>query len=328
MAEEDWTAAMSGAAMANPWVAGAAALYSGITGSRSAKKQRKAMEAAQRQARIDLAKSLAEAKQQLGPYSEIGTRDGLYKLASLMGDDRFGSQEAMELYELESKYPELGEIYPLVDAPEETSSLDKLKPGHIFHDGYNPYSAVATNLYNDVASQSNTQTQGTYDSELAAYLKRKADLEAAIAKQKAEGTYRKAGFDYITETEAYKNRLNEGQRNMLRGMSANRGVLGGGALKDLEKYGQDYASNEYNQEFTRLAHLAGLGQQANTAIANAAMGQGTNLANLSLAGGTTLADYYNNQNNVTQGTLENALTISERRRRSSYNPNTVTIGGG
>lgn len=302
-----------------PWVALGVAGASMLSGSDSAKKQRKAMERAQRQARIDLEKSLKEAKEQHGPYSEIGTRDGLYRLAALMGDDRFGSKEAMELYELKappgmdermaSPRPDgiynFSSLVPPSDQPWNTITGVQLHPG-------------INESLPGMPEGMRPIVQGEMDSEVAAYLKRKAELEAAIAKQKADGTYRKAGFDYITGTEAYKNRLNEGQRNMLRGMSANRGVLSGGALKDLEKYGQDYAANEYNQEFTRLSQLAGLGQQANTAIANAAMGQGTNLANLSLQGGTTLADYYNNQNNVTQGTLGNLAYLNERKRQSSY----------
>lgn len=274
------------------WVALGVAALGAASGSSSAKKQRRAMEEAQRRSRIDLAKSLTEAKTQLGPYAEVGTRDGLYKLASLMGDDRFGSKEAMDLYEL---------------APPPT-----------------PEAAYAPLVYDPT-----TQTMVTVHSQkVAEYNKRKAELEAIVAKQKADGTYRKSGFDYISGTEAYKNRLNEGQRNMLRGMAANRGVFSGGALKDLEKYGQDYAANEYNQEFSRLATLAGMGQQARTAVANAGMGQGTNLANIALQGGTTAANYYDNQNNVTQGTLENIITASERKRKSSYDPYKTTIGGG
>lgn len=305
MAEDnDWIGSMAGAAAVNPYVAGAMAIYSGVTGNSNAKKQRRAMEQAQHRSRIALEKSLSEAKQQLGPYSEIGTRDGLYKLAALMGDDRFGSQEAAELYELESKVP----IF------DEGAFRDSLPEDVIKFGMADDFVAQAKAVHN-----SHIQPQ---------YLKRKAELEAIVAKQKADGTYRKSGFDYISGTEAYKNRLNEGQRNMLRGMAANRGVFSGGALKDLEKYGQDYAANEYNQEFSRLATLAGMGQQARTAVANAGMGQGTNLANIALQGGTTAANYYDNQNNVTQGTLENIITASERKRKSSYDPYKTTIGGG
>lgn len=79
----------------------------------------------------------------------------------------------------------------------------------------------------------------------------------------------------------YQFRLNEGMK-AIQGSAAARGGLNSGAtLKALERYGQDYASNEYqnayNRDFQRLSGLAGLGFNANQSLMNAAGNYGNNL---------------------------------------------------
>lgn len=92
------------------------------------------------------------------------------------------------------------------------------------------------------------------------------------------GDYQKdPGYDF---------RMNEGQKALERSAAARGGLQSGGTLKALDRYGQDYASNEYQnaynrfntnqtQRFNRLSSIAGLGQTAN-AQTNAA---GMNYAN-------------------------------------------------
>jgi len=236
------------------WIAGAALAL----GAYSADRERDAQREAQENASRDYQRSLEEARIALGPWADIGRRTGLYRLAALMGDDRFGSQEAMDLYELKP-------------------------PDYIIPEGADvPYYLTG------VAQMSSDA--------VARYKAKKAELEAAIAKQKADGTYQ-VGSDYLFGSTAYKNRFKQGQSNVLRSLAAHRGVLGGGQLKDLEQYGQEFASNEFDKEYNRLANLA-------------------------LAGGTTMANYYGNMNNVAQGTLGNMAYNNERRRSSYRNNNT------
>lgn len=76
----------------------------------------------------------------------------------------------------------------------------------------------------------------------------------------------------------YQFRQSEGMKGLDRSASARSGVLSGGALKALDRYNQDYASNEYGaaytrynndttQRYNRLASIAGVGQTAtNTGI--------------------------------------------------------------
>jgi len=87
--------------------------------------------------------------------------------------------------------------------------------------------------------------------------------------------------DFIKDP-GYDFRMKQGQQAIERSAAARGGALGGGTLKALSNYGQDYASNEYNnafsrwntentQQYNRLAGLAGVGQTANAA--NQAAGQ-------------------------------------------------------
>jgi hypothetical protein len=80
----------------------------------------------------------------------------------------------------------------------------------------------------------------------------------------------------------YDFRMAEGQKALERSAAARGGLQSGGTLKALSRYGQDYASNEYNnaynrfnsdrdRRFGRLSSIAGVGQTATAQ--NAAAGQ-------------------------------------------------------
>ena len=91
----------------------------------------------------------------------------------------------------------------------------------------------------------------------------------------------------------YAFRQSEGIKALDRSASARGGLGGGAALKAVNRYGQDYASNEYgnaynrygtnqNNAYNRLASMAGLGQTANTALQNAGSDYGTKVGNLTM----------------------------------------------
>jgi len=100
----------------------------------------------------------------------------------------------------------------------------------------------------------------------------------------------------------YAFRMQEGQKALERSAAARGGLFGGAFGKALTRYGQDYASNEYqnaynrfnndrNNRFNRLSSIAGVGQTANNAIQNAGMNYanqtGNNLTNLANAQGAS-----------------------------------------
>lgn len=82
----------------------------------------------------------------------------------------------------------------------------------------------------------------------------------------------------IQDSAAYQFRFGEGNRALERNLAARGGSLGGGALRELTRYGQGMASDEFTNQYNRLASLAGLGQQSTNQ-------QGAYMGNYSQAGG-------------------------------------------
>jgi hypothetical protein len=125
----------------------------------------------------------------------------------------------------------------------------------------------------------------------------------------------------------YAFRRDEGQKGIERFAASKGGLLSGAALKGIERFGQGLASQEYgaafdryntqnNQQFNRLASLAGVGQTANQQIAaagqqfaNAAGGLGMQGAaaqgNAMLAGGQARASGYAGIGNALSGAVQN-----------------------
>ena len=67
------------------------------------------------------------------------------------------------------------------------------------------------------------------------------------------------GYNFMTDP-GYEFRVGEGTRAIERGAAARGGLLSGGTGRALQRYGQDYASNEYTNVYNRIANIAGLGQ--------------------------------------------------------------------
>lgn len=94
----------------------------------------------------------------------------------------------------------------------------------------------------------------------------------------------------------YQFRMDQGSQALQRSAAAKGSLLGGGTLKALARYGQDYASNELNNAFNRyqvnrsnqinpLFSLAGLGQTSAGQVASSGTSLGNNAANINFNGG-------------------------------------------
>lgn len=151
--------------------------------------------------------------------------------------------------------------------------------------------------------------QEKYQTDLAAWNEKKTQLEQS-------STTSLANYDpmaVLKATPGYQARYQQGQAGV-ENMQAGRG-LGGRAAKEMQKYGQDYASNEYGKEFDRRYQLAGMGQNAANAAGNWSVGQGTQLANintnqgnLAQQQGQNQSAYYNDINNIVQGGIADYRT--------------------
>lgn len=87
----------------------------------------------------------------------------------------------------------------------------------------------------------------------------------------------------------YQFRMDEGQRALEGSAAAGSGIFNGATGRRLARYGQDYASGEYSNaynrfnndrttRFNRLASIAGVGQTATSATANAGENASNNVA--------------------------------------------------
>ena len=114
----------------------------------------------------------------------------------------------------------------------------------------------------------------------------------------------------------YQERLKLGTDAVQRSAAARGGILTGGTLRDLNTYGQDYASNEYNNvynraltgfdtnynqyntdqanQFNRLAAIAGIGQTAAGQLSTAGQNASNNVSSNLLGTAANMGQAYQN----------------------------------
>lgn len=111
----------------------------------------------------------------------------------------------------------------------------------------------------------------------------------------------------------YQFRMDQGSQALQRSAAARGGLMNGGTLKALDRYGQDYASNEYGSaysrfnndqttRFNRLSALAGTGQTATNTIASLGSAASSQIgSNMIGAGNAQAAGYVGQANAVNNG---------------------------
>jgi len=150
----------------------------------------------------------------------------------------------------------------------------------------------------------------------------------ALSENKTAPGYGKYARDFsmadYTADPGYGFRVSEGMKALERSAAARGGLLSGSTLKGITRFGQDTASEEYQNAFNRyqvnranqlnpLQSLMGAGQTSANALTSAAgqtgagmgstyMGMGAGLSNAALAGGAGRASgYINMANALNQG---------------------------
>ena len=112
----------------------------------------------------------------------------------------------------------------------------------------------------------------------------------------------------------YQFRMDQGSNALQSSAAARGGLMNGGTLKALDRYGQDYASGEYGnaynrfnndrtQRFNRLASLAGTGQTATRDVANQGTALATQNGNNLMQAANARASGYVGQGNAINGGL-------------------------
>lgn len=205
--------------------------------------------------------------------------------------------------------------------------------------------AAISALAGSKASSSAASTQAKAATEAANVQAAAADRAAAL-----QEPWRQAGIRALPQLEAqtnampaaftgqvnmmadpgYQFRLGEGLKSLDRQAAARGGLISGGALKAAQRFGQDYASNEYQNAYNRaltqynanvareatgynrLASLAGIGQTAGTNVGNLYTGAGAaQAAGLTGAANARASGYVGAANALTGG-LSNALNMYQQ----------------
>jgi hypothetical protein len=119
-------------------------------------------------------------------------------------------------------------------------------------------------------------------------------------------------FTAMQADPGYRWRLNQGNQAINNALAA-RGLHDSGrALKELTRYGQGFASNEFGNVFNRNASLAGLGQTAVNTGVNAGTTAGGQIANNLTGIGNANASGYVGVGNALTGGLQNYLNQSSQ----------------
>lgn len=140
----------------------------------------------------------------------------------------------------------------------------------------------------------------------------------------------------FTKDPGYDFRMREGQRGLDASAAARGGALSGGAIKAATRYGQDYASGEYQNaynrfnadrtaRFNRLSSLAGVGQTATNQVNADRTQMGTNVSNNQIGAGNAQASSYIGQGNAMSGA---ASTLGNFAMSKYYMNNMPQYGGG
>lgn len=155
-----------------------------------------------------------------------------------------------------------------------------------------------------------------------------------------EGQYVKTPtMEDLTIDPGFSFRLSEGEKALARMQSARGQLFGGGAIKAGTRYGQEMASQEFQNAYNRLMNqrasvtnaLLGIGGYG-PAIAGqnaAAMGSaGSNIANIQLGTGQARASGYLGQANALSQALGQAAGAYGMYKGGYFGPPSSGIGGG
>lgn len=122
------------------------------------------------------------------------------------------------------------------------------------------------------------------------------------------------GMSQFQQDPGYAFRQSEGMKALERSAAARGGLLSGGTLKGIERYGQDLASQEYQNAFNRyqveraarlnpLQSLMGSGQSAANTLTGAAGSNAAAQGNTAMAAGQARASGYVGSANALSGAL-------------------------
>ena len=184
-----------------------------------------------------------------------------------------------------------------------------------------------------------------------------AGLKAAIAKTIADQTAAQKAYDQrlsanqlaarrdpqfgsllrqftgkdLANDPGYQFRLGEGMKALDRSASARGGMYSGAQLKGLNRYNQDYASNEFTNAFNRdqaqksqtfnmLSGISGTGQTATNQVAQQGAMVANNIGSNLIGAGNARATSYLAQGNALTNALNQGVSMWNNRPQQSSTP--------
>ena len=137
--------------------------------------------------------------------------------------------------------------------------------------------------------------------------------------------YTKFGMSQFQQDPGYQFRLSEGLKALDRQAAARGGLISGAALKAAGRYGQDYASNEYQNAFNRyqteraaqlqpLQSLAGVGQTTAQTLGQAGQTMASNVGDIQQSAAAARASGYVGQANALTGALNTGLNYYQNQQ--------------
>jgi hypothetical protein len=239
---------------------------------------------------------------------EDARRDAMEALAPYLNTGSAASQKLAQM---------LGIADPAGYAPKPTRQMfeDRVAHEHYkkYGQNYNRNSSMGTE---------NMKIDKRFKKALAEWEAGKAEYLKANPNSQGTGELLRAfsNEDFVKDP-GYEFRMAEGEKGINRSLAARGGFNSGAALKAINRYNQDYASNEFSNAYNRdaankartfsfLSGTAGQGLQA----AGSAAGVGQNAANA-------------NQNSLLQ-TANNTYQMAQNREDNQFNAITNAIGNG
>lgn len=184
----------------------------------------------------------------------------------------------------------------------------------------------ALDAQTNAANAANATQQYMYDTTRADNEPWRQVGQRALTQLESGNVFGEGGFQ---ADPGYQFRLSEGQRAIDAAASARGMRNSGAALKELARYGQDFASNEYNnaynRQYNRISALAGIGQSANAQTQAAGSNYANNVSSNQIGLGNAQASNQTAAANrfgglLGQGATAAAIYYSDERLKTDIKP--------
>ena len=140
--------------------------------------------------------------------------------------------------------------------------------------------------------------------------------------------YTPFGMDQFQADPGYAFRMSEGMKGLERSAAARGGLLSGSTLKGIQRFGQDLASQEYQNAFNRygierdrrlgpLQSLAGVGQTTSQQLGAAGSQMAGNVGQAMGAAGQARASGYMGQTNALTGALGQYMNYGQQQQQNA-----------